>query len=368
MKILLIAGHGAGDPGACSSYGTESTETRKVLNKVKELFGGYNVEVDVYPTNRNAYADIGNGCLQVDFANYDYVFEIHFNSASNVSATGVEVWVTNAEKGISVEQAVVNKVAALGYPNRGVKREDFRVIRTAKSKGTSAALIETCFISNQGDMNRYNSNFSKVCTAMVEGIAEGFSISKKDEYVTAAPQPVQPEEKPNVNYLVKTSTGKQLGAFNVLEYAKNMASANNAIVYDIKGTVIISYVPGESIRVGSKVKVVGNKYTTGQTIPDWVKQNTYTVQEVSGNKALLKEITSWVYITDLTLVSGGTVSQSTVLKVGSRVNVIGSTYATGQSIPSWVKSNTYTVSEISGDKALLKEIMSWVYTKDLKIV
>lgn len=367
MKILLIAGHGAGDPGACSSYGTESTETRKVLSKIKELFGGYNVTVDVYPVGRNAYADIGNSSLQVNFANYDYVFEIHFNSASNVSATGVEIWVTNAEQGISVEQAIVSKVAALGYPNRGVKREDFRVIRTAKNKGTSAALIETCFISNQGDMNRYNSNFSKVCNAMVEGIAEGFSISKKEVYVKPTPQPVQPEEKPKVNYLVKTSSGKQLGAFNVLEYAKTMASANNATVYDIAGNVIISYVPA-AIKVGSKVKVVGSKYATGQTVPEWVKQNTYTVQEVSGNKALLKEITSWIYITDLTPISDGTVSQPAVLKVGSKVKVIGSTYATGESIPSWVKSNIYTVGELSGGRALLREIMSWVYTKDLKII
>lgn len=361
MKILLIAGHGAGDPGACSSYGTESTETRRVLNEIKELFVRYNVTVDVYPVGRNAYADIGNGRLQVNFANYDYVFEIHFNSASNVSATGVEIWVTNAEQGISVEQAVVNKVAALGYHNRGVKREDFRVIRTAKNKGTSAALIETCFISNKEDMNRYNSNFSKVCNAMVEGIAEGFNISKKEVYVKPTPQPVQPEEKPKVNYLVKTSSGKQLGAFNVLEYAKNMAISNNAIVYDINGNIIVSYVT-ETIKIGAKIKVFGNKYATGEIIPDWVKQNIYTVQEIDENKVLLKEITSWVYITDVILAS------NVVVKIGSKVKIIGSTYATGESIPSWVKSNIYTVNELSGDRALLKEIMSWVYTKDLKIM
>ena len=242
LRILLIAGHGAGDPGAVG-YGTEATETRRVLNEVKALFGGYDVIVDVYPTNRNAYADIGNGSLQVNFANYDYVFEIHFNSAANQEATGVEIWVTPAEQGITVEQAIVNKVASLGYSNRGIKREDFRVIRTAKNKGTSAALIETCFISNRGDMNRYNGNFTKVCNAMVEGIAEGFGISKKDGYVPPVAQPTPPSQgKPNVNYYVRTSGGKQLGAFNVLEYAKNMASSNKAIVYDVKGNVVVSYV------------------------------------------------------------------------------------------------------------------------------
>lgn len=245
LRILLIAGHGAGDPGACSNYGTEAIETRRVLNEIKALLGGYDAAVDIYPLDRNAYADIGAGCCQVNFANYDYVFEIHFNSAANPESTGVEIWVTPAEQGITVEQAIVNKVAALGYRNRGVKREGFRVIRTAKNKGTSAALIETCFISNQGDMNRYNSNFTKVCNAMVEGIAEGFGLSKKDGYVKPTPQPPQSTEKPKVNYYVRTSEGKQLGAFNVLEYAKNMATSNKAIVYDKNGNVVISYVSNE---------------------------------------------------------------------------------------------------------------------------
>lgn len=242
MKILLISGHGAGDPGACSSYGVEANETRRVVNMLKSQFGGYDVQVDVYPIERNAYADIGNGCLQVNFANYDYVLEVHFNSAANIEATGVEVWVTPIENGITVEQTIVNKVASLGYPNRGVKREDFRVIRTAKNKGVSAALIETCFISNQGDMNRYNNNFSNVCNAIVEGVAEGFGLKKKNGYVKPTPQSVPSTEKPKVNYIVKTSQGKQLGAFNVLDNAKNMAKSNKAIVYDINGNVITSYV------------------------------------------------------------------------------------------------------------------------------
>lgn len=245
MKILLIAGHGAGDPGACG-YGVEATETRRVVNMLKSQFAGYEADVDIYPIERNAYADIGAGVLQVNFANYDYVLEIHFNSAANESATGVEVWVTPIESGITVEQAIVNKVSALGYANRGVKREDFRVIRTAKNRGVSAALVETCFISNQGDMSRYNNNFSSVCNAIVEGVAEEFGLSKKSGYVEPVQPPTTPTEKPKVNYIVKTSDGKQLGAFNVLENAKNMAKANNAIVYDKSGNIIVSYVPQQS--------------------------------------------------------------------------------------------------------------------------
>lgn len=231
MKILLIVGHGAGDPGACSNYGVEATETRRVVEILKSQFGAYDVTVDVYPINRNAYADIGAGTLQVNFANYDYVLEVHFNFSANESATGVEVWVTTIETGITVEQSIVNKVSALGYPNRGVKREDFRVIRTAKNKGVSADLIETCFISNKNDMDKYNNKFSNVCNA----IAEGFGLQKTWVIVEEKPAVTVPTEQPKSLYRVKTSAGKQLGPFSVLENAKNIAKSNNKVIY--------SYVP-----------------------------------------------------------------------------------------------------------------------------
>ncbi|MBQ9396648.1 MAG: N-acetylmuramoyl-L-alanine amidase [Proteobacteria bacterium] len=156
---------------------------------------------------------------------------------------------------------------------------------------------------------------------------------------------------------------------------------------------------GSSIVVGSKVKVTGSRYSTGQTIPGWVKNNTYTVQEMGNGKALLKEIVSWVNLSDLNLVSGGGTaaqqqqSQSSAktndapqqsnsnnnsnqsntqsggsIGVGSRVKITGSQYATGQTIPGWVKNQTYTVSEMGSGKALLKEIVSWVRTSDLVLV
>lgn len=52
--------------------------------------------------------------------------------------------------------------------------------------------------------------------------------------------------------------------------------------------------------------------------------------------------------------------------IGDRVKIIGSRYATGEKIPFWVKLRTHTVDNISGDRARLKEIWSWVNIKDLK--
>lgn len=59
------------------------------------------------------------------------------------------------------------------------------------------------------------------------------------------------------------------------------------------------------IKVGSAVKIkAGATYTNGVKVPDSVTGKTYTVQQVNGEKALLKEIVSWVGTKYLTAASG----------------------------------------------------------------
>lgn len=58
----------------------------------------------------------------------------------------------------------------------------------------------------------------------------------------------------------------------------------------------------------------------------------------------------------------------TGIHIGSKVKIrlTASKYATGQSIPLRYKEKPYTVLQIKSDKVLLKELMSWVYTRDVK--
>lgn len=145
----------------------------------------------------------------------------------------------------------------------------------------------------------------------------------------------------------------------------NMSNFIKLVQSELTGSSATSPGATGKVTVGSKVKVVGTHYATGQEVPGWVKQNTYTVQQVNGDRALLQEITSWVYIKDLQLISGGAAA---IISVGSRVKVTGSHYATGQKVASFVYNNTYTVTQINGNKALLSDIISWVYLTDLKLV
>lgn len=123
-----------------------------------------------------------------------------------------------------------------------------------------------------------------------------------------------------------------------------------------------NYVVGDTVTV----KATATKYATGQNIADFVKGSKYTIGQIGADRVLLSEILSWVYLSDL----DGSGSPAAVIQTGSRVRIAGNTYATGQTIPNWVKNTAHTVSSISEEKALLGAnggINSWVYTKDLAI-
>ena len=322
LRILLIAGHGAGDPGACG-HGVEADEARKVLNAMKSMFVGYDVTVETYPVGRNAYADIGNGTLQVDFANYDYVFEIHFNSFADKSANGFEVWVTPAESGIGVEQLLCSKMTDIGFANRGVKREDFRVIRTAKNRGTSAALVEVCFISNSTDMTRYSVNFNNVCEALVTGIVEGFNVGGSGN---VAPPVTNPTPPPSNN-------------------AHTVEIVNNAI-YVLDGPS-----PDNGVV---------------QTI---YKGEVYTIVSVQNGYGKLKSGAGWINLKYTKTVGGSTPQASNKVEiVNNAIYVLDGPSPDNGVVQTIYKGEVYTIVETKNGYGKLKSGAGWINLKYTKSV
>ena len=108
-----------------------------------------------------------------------YVMELHLNSAANDPkgdgrTTGTEIYVHENEKGVTVEEAVLRRVCALGFKNRGVKRSTgLAVLKHVKARGVSHALIETCFIDDKDDMALYGRQFDAIARAIADGVAEG---------------------------------------------------------------------------------------------------------------------------------------------------------------------------------------------------
>ena len=324
MKMLLIAGHGANDPGACSNHGIERDEARKIVNRMVELLKAYKVIVDVYPQSRNCYADVCNGCVQVNMGNYDYVFEVHFNSASSSQANGTEIWVTPAEATVVVEREIVNRLSAVGFQNRGVKKEYFAVITHAKNKGTSSALVETCFISNNADMIVYKNNFEKVCTAMVSGIAEGFKLEKIPGVEIPKPNPTQPPKpsqpsQPSVSYTVKV--------------------VNDAIY------VIDAPSPDANI-----VKTI-------------YKNEVYTIIDAKNGYGKLKSGAGWINL-KYTIPTSQSTPQSTKVKVvNDAIYVIDAPSPDANIVQTIYKNEVYTIVDIKNGYGKLKSGAGWINLK-----
>lgn len=141
------------------------------------------------------------------------------------------------------------------------------------------------------------------------------------------------------------------------------------------GKMPLSVKTPAKVNVGDRVKITGTNYATGQRVPAWVKLRKYTVSKLQDGKALLKEISSWVYIKDITVVS--TVKKG--IAVGSMVTIKkgavygGCTSARGKAVPSAQLAPTkHKVSRIQTNKgvkeALLGDISSWVAVASLEEV
>ena len=179
MKILLIAGHGAGDPGAVGNGCKEADLTRELAKLIQDKLKNY-ATVDIADTNINWYSHICEKGAGFNFKGYDYVLELHFNAikpdAGDGKTKGVEIYVTKQEKGTTVEENIIKRIASIGFTNRGVQRKNWGVITYIKNQGVSSALLEVCFIDDADDMALYKNTKQGVAISVVNGIVEGFGL------------------------------------------------------------------------------------------------------------------------------------------------------------------------------------------------
>lgn len=134
--------------------------------------------------------------------------------------------------------------------------------------------------------------------------------------------------------------------------------------------------PGTSsgFKVGDKVKVKsGSKSYSGQSIASFVYDNTYTIDEISGNRAVLDKdgICTAFNTDDLVLASsstGGSTTSSSIKEGDTvRVNSGAKTYE-GKGLADFVYSRNHTVSQVSGDRAVITYdgvVVAAVNVKDL---
>ena len=332
MNICISIGHGKSakggyDSGALGGNYQEFKIGREIGKYIGEIFKGYACTADVI--NYDATLYLTDRIAHVNKHGYDLAMEIHLNASGG---TGSEVYYKHkSATGKKLAGAISKSIAnTFGIRDRGAKvkinpangTDYFGFVRSCKCE---SLLIETVFIDTASDRKHVETAAGqKQCAeAIVKAIADFYGIKKK-----SAPAVKPSEDKPTA----------------------------------------------ATVRAGDIVKIKGSKYATGQKIPVWVKLKKHTVKSVNGEKALLKEINSWVYTADLTVLqsSAKTVSVGSKVKIKSGAVYGGLTSARGAAIPREQLARTHTVGKIQKNngvtEALLTDIVSWVAVVSLEVV
>lgn len=181
MKILLVAGHGAGDPGACANGFKEAELTREFAKIIKGKLSG----AELFDISKNMYSFLKSGG-RFDFGGYDYVLEIHFNAGAKGSndgvTTGSEVLLHKSATPTGAEDAMLSAFAGLGLKKRGIKRRDnLRNMNIIQKKGVPYALLEVCFIDDADDMRIYQNRKEELAGAVCAALAGRFDKMAKKE-------------------------------------------------------------------------------------------------------------------------------------------------------------------------------------------
>ena len=195
MKIAVRGGHCPNVPGS-SALIDELTEDRLVKNAVIKYLKQLGINVlDVTPpdTTSSSSSDLSYGVNEANNWGADLFVSIHFNNAysSCNGALGTEVCVYSE---YDTAKRVVNKMASLGFKNRGQKvRTGLYELRHTSMK---SMIVEVCFVEATEDVALYKKlGYDKIGKTIAEAIVN--SSTNSTDSTTPEPTPSNP---PTTNY------------------------------------------------------------------------------------------------------------------------------------------------------------------------
>lgn len=168
-RLYVIAGHGAGDPGACANGATEAERVRALAKRMKELGGD---AVTLHPLSDDAYAS--GAVSRLSLPPGTEVVELHMDSASP-SARGGHVIIASGKRADECDQRLAGVVASIfpGRPGKMVSRSNLANANRAQRRGLSYRLVECGFISNSGDLATFNARLDDIARACLAAFGIG---------------------------------------------------------------------------------------------------------------------------------------------------------------------------------------------------
>ena len=296
VKIFIDPGHegvlNGYDPGAVANGLKEAELTLAIALKLKDKLLTYeNVQVKL-SREGNKKITLAERAKMANDWGADIFLSIHINAGGGV---GFESYIYNGNvsEATRANQNVIHQeiIRATGWNDRGKKRENYAVLRETKMP---AILTENGFIDNTTDANKLkNDSFlDNIAQGHVNGIVKVFNLKKNST----------PSGITHIVQAGDTLWGISQKYGVTIEQIKEANGLTSDTIY--VGQKLIIPIGGSNVKdfkVGDKVKIKSSAthYATGQTIPNWVKGQTYTIQQVKSDRVLLKEIISWVFKKDV---------------------------------------------------------------------
>ncbi len=174
MKLFVIPGHGAGDPGACAFGFSEAERVRELALRIKH-FGGDNVILADF--NRNYYADGGINYLNI--SKDIPIVELHMDAGSDSARGGHVIIQQGAGHGDQFDFNLRDFIGGF-FPGRCytlVERNDLANPYRAWVNGYNYRSVENGFITNYHDLLKFNKDMDE----LAKGYCKAFGLPIKEE-------------------------------------------------------------------------------------------------------------------------------------------------------------------------------------------
>ncbi|MDU4695932.1 MAG: N-acetylmuramoyl-L-alanine amidase [Paenibacillus sp.] len=176
-RIVIDPGHGGKDPGATSASGKEEKDfTLALAQKVYELLRQDPMFEPILTRTSDEFIELEDRSKVANDLNADALISLHGNTYEGPeTVSGTETYYNNEGDGSHelAEDIHQHLIEALGFRDRGVRQEDWKVLRTSE---VPAVLAEIGFLTNAENESVLLSEAGqdKAAHAIVEALREYF--------------------------------------------------------------------------------------------------------------------------------------------------------------------------------------------------
>ena len=211
-KLCFDYGHGGNDSGATYKGRREADDVIFIGRKIAEEVRRHGIVVDETRTS-NATVSLQQRSNFENKNNYDYFISFHRNAFKPEQARGVEtfIYLNPGAKAEAMAEKIQRALVAIGFSNRGVKRENFHVLRETKAP---AILVEMGFLDNSKDNQLFDSKKGQIIEALVSAILQQLGIKY-----------TQQEQKPIGNILYRVMAGSYSNRENAEKQIQRLKAA-----------------------------------------------------------------------------------------------------------------------------------------------